>query len=225
MLINSLWPGDAIWRHKSGSTLVQVMACCLTAPSHYLNQCWPVISEVPWHSAKSNFPVRAQAIFCLKNLKIRLLKWLPHLPGANELKEPERVCVIWVKTDFPLDGLDILLRATALHVFCVLTWSLQFQIKRILPATIGSFTPIHPIIPLLYIIHLVLADECWVTVVAQGLLIKRPLEVDGRMGQHLTAQEGSGSGGCSKLVRDVSGPSRQVWQWNRYIYRERKREL
>ena len=23
------------------STLVQVMACCLTAPSHYLNQCWP----------------------------------------------------------------------------------------------------------------------------------------------------------------------------------------
>ena len=23
-----------------GSTLAQVMACCLTAPSHYLNQCW-----------------------------------------------------------------------------------------------------------------------------------------------------------------------------------------
>ena len=23
------------------STLVQVMACCLTAPSHYLSQCWP----------------------------------------------------------------------------------------------------------------------------------------------------------------------------------------
>ena len=37
---NSLRPSDAIWRHRSGSTLAQVMACCLTAPSHYLNQCW-----------------------------------------------------------------------------------------------------------------------------------------------------------------------------------------
>ena len=44
--INSLWPSDAIWRQRSGSTLAQVMACCLTAPSHYLNQCWLIISEV-----------------------------------------------------------------------------------------------------------------------------------------------------------------------------------
>ena len=35
---NSLWPSDAIWQHKSESTLAHVMACCLTAPSHYLNQ-------------------------------------------------------------------------------------------------------------------------------------------------------------------------------------------
>ena len=34
---NSLRPSNAIWRHRSGSTLAQVMACCLTAPSHYLN--------------------------------------------------------------------------------------------------------------------------------------------------------------------------------------------
>ena len=27
-----MWPGDTIWRHRSGSTLVQVMACCLMAP-------------------------------------------------------------------------------------------------------------------------------------------------------------------------------------------------
>ena len=37
-----------LWRHRSGSTLVQVMACCLTAPSHYLNQCWLIISRVQW---------------------------------------------------------------------------------------------------------------------------------------------------------------------------------
>ena len=37
-------------RQRSGPTLVQVMACCLTAPSHFLNQCWLIISEVQWHS-------------------------------------------------------------------------------------------------------------------------------------------------------------------------------
>ena len=31
------------------------MACCLTAPSHYLNQCWLIISKVEWHSSKGNF--------------------------------------------------------------------------------------------------------------------------------------------------------------------------
>ena len=43
--VNSLGPSDAIWRWRSWSTLVQVMAWCLTAPSHYLNQCWLVISK------------------------------------------------------------------------------------------------------------------------------------------------------------------------------------
>ena len=37
--VNSLWPSDTIWHHGTWSTLVQVMACCLMAPSHYLNQC------------------------------------------------------------------------------------------------------------------------------------------------------------------------------------------
>ena len=46
MDFNSLRPGDAIWRHRSGSTLAQVMAWCLAAPSHYLNQCWLIISKV-----------------------------------------------------------------------------------------------------------------------------------------------------------------------------------
>ena len=41
--INSLWPSVAIWWHRSGTTLAQVMACCLTAPSHYLNQHWLLI--------------------------------------------------------------------------------------------------------------------------------------------------------------------------------------
>ena len=38
-VVNSLWSNDAIWRQRSRSTLAQVMACCLTVPSHYLSQC------------------------------------------------------------------------------------------------------------------------------------------------------------------------------------------
>ena len=34
---NSLWSINVIWRQGSRSTLAQVMAYCLTAPSHYLN--------------------------------------------------------------------------------------------------------------------------------------------------------------------------------------------
>ena len=55
MWFNSLWPSDVIRRHNSGSTLAQVMACFLLTPSHYLNQCWLVLSKVQWHSSEGNF--------------------------------------------------------------------------------------------------------------------------------------------------------------------------
>ena len=42
---------DIIWRHRSASALHQVMACCLTTPSHYPNQWWIITSEVPWPSS------------------------------------------------------------------------------------------------------------------------------------------------------------------------------
>ena len=53
--VNSSWPSDIIWRHRwSKSRLPQVMACCLRASSHYLNQHWFIISEVQW-SPEGNF--------------------------------------------------------------------------------------------------------------------------------------------------------------------------
>ena len=61
--INSLRLSDATWWYRSGSTLVQVMACCLTAPSHYLNQCGLIISEVVWHSPEGNFTENAEDIY------------------------------------------------------------------------------------------------------------------------------------------------------------------
>ena len=54
-------PFNTIWQHWSGSTLTEITACCLKAPSHYLNQCWFVIVGVLWHSLESNFIVNAQA--------------------------------------------------------------------------------------------------------------------------------------------------------------------
>ena len=60
--VNSLGPNDAIWRQRSGSTLAQVMACCLTAPSHYLNQCWLIFSKVEWYSSKDKFTRDTSAI-------------------------------------------------------------------------------------------------------------------------------------------------------------------
>ena len=37
--VNSLTPEDDIWQHRTLSTLVQVTACWLKAPSYYLNYC------------------------------------------------------------------------------------------------------------------------------------------------------------------------------------------
>ena len=76
--IYSLGPGDAIFWHRSGSTLAQVMACCLMAPSYYLNQCWLFISEV-------NFTKIPQPLITNISLKITWIKFYSSLPGANEL--------------------------------------------------------------------------------------------------------------------------------------------
>ena len=46
--------------HSSESTMAQVMACCLTAPSHYLNQCWLIFSEDLNDSPVGNFTGSAQ---------------------------------------------------------------------------------------------------------------------------------------------------------------------
>ena len=83
--VNSLWPSDAIWGHLSGSTLAQVMACCLTAPSHYLNQCWLIFSQVPWYPLEGNCTKIAQPLITKIILKINNLKFHSNLPGDIEL--------------------------------------------------------------------------------------------------------------------------------------------
>ena len=84
--INSLWPSDTIWRHRSGSTLAQVMACCLMAPSHYLTQCWLIIRKFSDHQLRAISQEMPQPSITKVSLKITYISFHANLPEANELK-------------------------------------------------------------------------------------------------------------------------------------------
>ena len=60
--INSLWPGDRIWHCWFWSTLVQVVACCLMAPSYYLKKYWLIIDRYLLNSPDNNFAGNTQDI-------------------------------------------------------------------------------------------------------------------------------------------------------------------
>ena len=57
-----LWSNDAIWWHRSVSTLAQAVACCLTAPSHYLNLYWLITNGVLWSAPENKFTGSVQSI-------------------------------------------------------------------------------------------------------------------------------------------------------------------
>ena len=75
---------DVIWRQGYRSTLARVMTCCLTAPSHYLNQCWLMISEVLRPSPDSYFIEHTWDIYVEMSLKFTNLRLWSNFPGANE---------------------------------------------------------------------------------------------------------------------------------------------
>ena len=90
-ILNSLGPSDAIWHQRSSSTLVQVMACCLMAPSHY--QCLLIIVclSISLSVRSHGIHLRALSLDDVKipinkaRLKIAVLKWHLGLSEANEL--------------------------------------------------------------------------------------------------------------------------------------------
>ena len=66
VFFNSLWLINLIWRHRTGSTLTQIIAWCLLAPSNYLNQCWLLIEEALWYPHESNLTASAQVTMMYK---------------------------------------------------------------------------------------------------------------------------------------------------------------
>ena len=75
-----LWPNDAIWRQKSGSTLVHVMTWCLTA-LNYHKGCYVAIIWGKLHKTIHREPVT----------KARLKKYLSKISFKSTMCQ----CVIW----------------------------------------------------------------------------------------------------------------------------------
>ena len=87
MILITYCSHDAMRLHRPGSTLAQIMAWCLRASSHYLNQCWQIISQVLWYSSEYNFPHEMLKI-SINNISFKITNWRlqPHHREDNELK-------------------------------------------------------------------------------------------------------------------------------------------
>ena len=74
---------ETAYGHRFESTLAQVMACCLMAPSHYLNQCCRFIN---W-TLTTNFSETLISVltFSLKKMRLKMsaAKWWPFCPGPQ----------------------------------------------------------------------------------------------------------------------------------------------
>ena len=81
-IIYWMWPSDTIWAHSSGSTMAYLIASCLTSTNYYLKQCWFIISDVLWHSPKSD-----TISVCIMSLKIILIESLPYDSGPIRKKD------------------------------------------------------------------------------------------------------------------------------------------
>ena len=72
------------------------MACCLTIPIYYLNQCWLTINGVLCHSLETISQQVFKISICKMSLKNPLIELLPHLPGVNQLIHWGQATHIWV---------------------------------------------------------------------------------------------------------------------------------
>ena len=70
------------------------MACCLTAPSHYLNQYCPIINAVVWLYLRVILQEMCKIVILDISSKIINSRLKPHLPGADELN------IYWCKYSF-----------------------------------------------------------------------------------------------------------------------------
>ena len=77
--VNSL----VIWWHRSGSTLAQVMACCLIAPSHYLNLSSKMFFGI---CLRTISPEVLMNLFCNMCLEVTVFKIIITFPTGQRVK-------------------------------------------------------------------------------------------------------------------------------------------
>ena len=84
--LNSLGPGDPYMHHGAGSSLFQVMSCCLSAPSHYLHQCWLVVNGTLRNKVQWSFNPKLNIIIDeIVFWRCRRPKWRPSCLSLNVL--------------------------------------------------------------------------------------------------------------------------------------------
>ena len=62
------------------------MACCLLAPSHYLNQCWVLMEVKFWHSLGSNLTASAKATILWNEFEFYTFEIIATSPGGHWVK-------------------------------------------------------------------------------------------------------------------------------------------
>ena len=85
----------AVWQHGPRSELTQVMVWCLMTLSHYLNQCWFIISKVQWHLStkkKKNSREMPQSSITKMSLKITYLNFIQISPGPIAYLSVSDIC-------------------------------------------------------------------------------------------------------------------------------------
>ena len=84
--MNILWLNDTIWWHRSWSTLVQVMTCCLTALSPYPNKCWHIILSSKVFVASTCERFHIKSVHCLQVNTKRPNWWLVNIGAVSSLR-------------------------------------------------------------------------------------------------------------------------------------------
>ena len=79
-------PCEVIWFRRSWSTVVQVMACCLMAPSHHLSQYWLTITDKFRHSFQYNAYLTLKISISMLYLKLIHSKITATFPRERRLK-------------------------------------------------------------------------------------------------------------------------------------------
>ena len=92
--LNLLWPNHPIYRLRSWSTQIKVMASCMMAPSHYLKQCGLIIkliNKVPWHLCQ--WIIIKDLKIPISKMRLKLVLW------DNFTSSPEIIHFILFSSD------------------------------------------------------------------------------------------------------------------------------